>query len=312
VISNTLTSTSLSGYPLIHSGKVRDTYDLGDRLLMVATDRISAFDVIMPQGIPGKGRALTRLSVFWFGVTSHLSPNHLVSTDLSTLDALTEEERAVLDGRSMIVRKAKRIDFECVVRDYLAGSAWNEYRAHGTVAGLTLPKGLAESGRLPEPIFTPAVKNDHGHDENISVSKLCNRIGSDLARELERRSIEIFTAASQRARTRGIIIADTKFEFGFAGDELIVIDEMLTPDSSRFWDAEQYVPGGPQPSFDKQYLRDWLIDSGWNRELPAPDLPSEVIDGTMRRYQEAVERLTGQTLEAPMRTASDRERSLIT
>jgi len=310
VNSSALTRTALSGFPRIHSGKVRDTYDLGDRLLMVATDRISAFDVIMPQGVPGKGRRLTRLSTFWFRATSHISSNHLLSTDLSTLNELTLPERKALDGRSMIVRRAKRIDFECVVRGYLAGSGWNEYRERGTVAGLPVPKGLAESVKLPEPIFTPAVKNDVGHDENISISELSNRIGSDLSGELRRRSIALFTAASEMALPRGIIIADTKFEFGFVGDELIVIDEMLTPDSSRFWDAEQYQPGGPQRSFDKQYLRDWLIDSGWNREPPAPAVPDDVMDGTMRRYQEAVERLTGQTLETTMPVSSVRERSL--
>ncbi len=307
--SPAVTRTALSGYPLVHSGKVRDTYDLGSELLMIATDRISAFDVIMPQGIPGKGQALTQLSRFWFDQTRDLASNHLVTTDLVSLSNLSDRERELLDDRSMIVRKAERIDYECVVRGYLAGSGWNEYRSHGTVAGLPLPAGLLDSSKLPEAIFTPAVKNDQGHDENISVAELRNRIGAELTDELERRSIALFTFASDLARERGIVIADTKFEFGFVDGELIVIDEMLTPDSSRFWDAEAYDPGHAQASFDKQYLRDWLLDSGWNREPPAPDLPAEVIEGTQRRYQEAVARLTGESTSASKAAAPGSERS---
>jgi phosphoribosylaminoimidazole-succinocarboxamide synthase len=288
-----LTQISLQGYPRFHSGKVRDTFDLDDRLLIVASDRISAFDVIMPNGIPGKGAALTKLSIFWFAQTSGIVANHFISDDLTTLPQLSASERAELSGRAMIVRRAQRIDFECVVRGYISGSAWKEYQSTGSVAFVPMPGGLRESDRLAEPIFTPAVKNDLGHDENISVTELRDRIGADLTAELERLSIALYTSAAAHAAERGIIIADTKFEFGFAGDDLIVIDEMLTPDSSRFWVAAAWEPGGPQESFDKQFLRDWLLASGWNREPPAPVLPEEIISGTRQRYEEAVARLTG-------------------
>lgn len=301
--------TALSGYPLVHSGKVRDTYDLGSELLMIATDRISAFDVIMAQGVPGKGSALTQLSRFWFDQTRDLVPNHLITTDIVTLSRLSDTERALLEDRSMIVRKAERIDFECVVRGYLSGSAWSEYQSHGTIAELPMPPGLLESSELTEPIFTPAVKNEAGHDENISVATLRDRIGRELAVELERRSIMLFTVARDLARERGIIIADTKFEFGFVEGQLIVIDEMLTPDSSRFWDLAAYEPGRAQASFDKQFLRDWLIASGWNREPPPPDLPAEVIEGTKQRYQEAVARFTGSSTITVSGSDPERERS---
>ncbi len=307
--SDPLTRVSLQHYPLFHSGKVRDTFDLGDRLLIVASDRISAFDVIMPDGIPGKGKALTKLSVFWFDQTRERIPNHLLTTDLTELSLLSAVEREQIQGRSMIVRKARRIDFECVVRGYLSGSAWKEYCDTGTVAFAPMPEGMRESDKLSEPIFTPAVKNDRGHDENISIQELRNRIGRTLADDLERRSVELYLAAGDYAIDRGIIIADTKFEFGFVDDELIVIDEMLTPDSSRFWDAGRWSPGGPQASFDKQFLRDWLIASGWDRNPPAPKLPQEVVQGTRQRYEQAVEKLIGPPSASPLRVQQERVKS---
>jgi phosphoribosylaminoimidazole-succinocarboxamide synthase len=275
---------------------VRDTYDLGDRLLMVTTDRISAFDCILPNGIPNKGKVLTQLSVFWFDYTKDLLPNHLISTDVADLPEEVAAFRAQLAGRSMLVRKAERLNFECVVRGYLAGSGWLEYQQKGSVCGVPLPVGLRQSDELPEPIFTPTTKAEQGHDLGITLEEVKNQVGEDLGQALADASIAIYRAAATYARDRGIIIADTKMEFGLLGGELILIDELLTPDSSRFWALGEYEPGISPPSFDKQYVRDWLEKSGWNKQPPAPQLPAEVIAGTSARYQEALEWLTGQPL----------------
>ncbi len=282
--------------PRFGTGKVRDTYDLGDRLLMVTTDRMSAFDCILPNGIPGKGEVLTRLSRFWFDRTRDVVPNHLISTDTADLPAAVQAQRDELAGRFMIVRKAKRIDFECVVRGYLAGSGWQEYQQSGTAGGIRLPAGLRQSEQLPEPIFTPATKSESGHDINISLDEMKNSIGEDLGQAIADASLAIFREAAAYALDRGIIVADTKMEFGLLGDSLIVIDELLTPDCSRFWAVGEYAPGGPPPSFDKQYVRDWLEQSGWNKVPPAPMLPPEVVAGTSARYREALEWLAGETL----------------
>lgn len=279
-----------------HSGKVRDTYELNDHLLMVASDRLSAFDVILPDGIPNKGRVLTQLSVFWFGKTGHIVPNHLISSEVEDLPEELEPHVEVLRDRFMIVRKAERIDIECVVRGYLAGSAWVEYQQHGTVCGQKLESGLSESARLPAPIFTPATKAESGHDENISIDEMRKIVGAKIAQQAMDASFEVFAFASEYAAQRGLILADTKFEFGFIDGQLTLIDEALTPDSSRYWDADEYEPGRPQDSFDKQYVRDWLIESGWDRNPPAPPLPQEIVDGTASRYLEAYERITGEAL----------------
>jgi phosphoribosylaminoimidazole-succinocarboxamide synthase len=293
-----LLKIELPGVPPFRSGKVRDTFDLGDRLLMVSSDRISAFDVIMPNGIPDKGRVLTQLSNFWFGRSADLVRNHLLATDPADFPAELQPHADVLRGRSVLVRKAQRVDVECVVRGYLAGSAWVEYRRDGTVCGQPLPPGLVESARLPEPIFTPAMKADVGHDENISKERMAELVGADLAAELERLSRLLYTAAAGYARARGIIIADTKFEFGLLDGAPILIDELLTPDSSRFWEADRWEPGRPQDSLDKQPLRDWLLALGWNREPPAPTLPPEVVARIATKYRSAYELLTGQHLPA--------------
>ena len=285
---------------LTHRGKVRDTYDLGERLLIVATDRISAFDVVLPTGIPDKGAVLTQLSAFWFQRTAEVVPNHFIRlADGSSADELPFDLSREFLGRSMIVHKARRVDLECVVRGYLAGSAWDEYRRWGTVNGVKMPKGLVESQELPEPLFTPTTKAETGHDEPMTFADVVQLAGPDAANVLRVRSLALYRYAAQYARARGIIIADTKFEFGWLNGELIVIDEMLTPDSSRFWAADTYEPGRPQPSFDKQYVRDWLTGSGWNREPPAPELPPDVVEGTAERYREAFRRLTGQELWRP-------------
>lgn len=283
-------SVELPGIPLFRRGKVRELFDLGDKLLLVATDRLSAFDVVLPNGIPGKGIVLTQLSAFWFEWFAERVPSHYLTTELPEQFSAY---RGILQGRSMLVRKAERIPVECVARGYLAGSAWAEYRTSGMVAGVRLPSGLRESERLPEPLFTPAIKSDTGHDENITFDELVRRVGEELAERLRERTLEIYIAAERYARERGVIIADTKLEFGWIDDELAVIDELLTPDSSRFWDAEQYQPGRPQPSFDKQFVRDWLLASGWNKQPPAPALPPDVVEKTAEKYREAYRRLTG-------------------
>ena len=279
--------------PRFGSGKVRDTYDLGDRLLMVTTDRLSAFDVVLPNGIPGKGEVLTRLSAFWFERTRDLAPNHLLSTDTADLPEAARSYADELAGRFMLVRKAKRLNFECVARGYLAGSAWQEYRESGSVCGRRLPAGLRQADELPEPIFTPATKAESGHDMNISVEDLKNSVGEELGQALQDTTLAIYQAAASYALDRGIIIADTKMEFGLLDGQLILIDELLTPDSSRFWALGEYAPGSSPPSFDKQYVRDWLERSGWNKTAPGPALPDDVVAGTASRYREALAWLTG-------------------
>lgn len=272
-------------------GKVRDIYDFGDRLLFVATDRISAFDHVLPTGIADKGRVLTKISEFWFrklGV-----PHHLISMDASALPLPPDTNVAALDGRSMVVRKTQVVPIECVVRGYLAGSGWKEYQQSATVCGIKLPDGLQESAKLPEPIFTPATKEETGHDINISFERMCEIVGHPLSVKLRDLSLEIYRRGAEHALERGIIIADTKFEFGLIGEELLLIDEVLTPDSSRFWPVRSYAPGRSQQSFDKQFVRDWLIESGWDRESPPPALPDDVVAKTRAKYIEAYETLSG-------------------
>lgn len=272
-------------------GKVRDVYDFGDRLLFVATDRISAFDWILPSGIPDKGRVLTQLSKFWFDLLD--VPNHLLSMAPTDLPLPAGTDANVLQGRSMVVRKSKVFPIECVVRGYLSGSGWKEYKASQSVCGIKLPSGLTESHQLPEPIFTPATKAESGHDENIPFERMSDIIGLDRANHLRQLSMSVYTKASEFARTKGIIIADTKFEFGLVDDRVILIDEVLTPDSSRFWPADQYQPGKPQPSFDKQFVRDWLETTTWDKNSPPPALPESIVDRTRDKYIDAYERLTG-------------------
>ena len=273
-------------------GKVRDVYDFGDRLLIVATDRISAFDWILPTGIPDKGRVLTQLSRFWFDLLQ--VPHHLLSMNAADLPLPEGTDIAALDGRSMVVRKTKVFPIECVVRGYLSGSGWKEYKSSQTVCGLSLPSGLRESDRLPEPIFTPATKAETGHDENISFERMSKIIGEVHAIRLRDFSMQVYTKAAEYARARGIIIADTKFEFGVV-DDIILIDEVLTPDSSRFWPADQFSPGKSQPSFDKQFVRDWLETTSWDKNSPPPALPERVVEVTRDKYIDAYERLTGTT-----------------
>jgi phosphoribosylaminoimidazole-succinocarboxamide synthase len=296
-----LMSTDLK-LPLFIRGKVRDTYDLGNHLLIVATDRISAFDVVLPVGIPDKGSVLNQLSVFWFEKTGHIVPNHLVEavSDSGVMPRRAGLSGAVwpsyLTGRSMIVRKLERIPVECVARGYLAGSGWEEYKRSRTVCGITLPEGLRESERLSEPVFTPTTKADSGHDMPLTMAETEGLLGKGLAGELKEKTLAVYAFARDYALSKGIIIADTKMEFGLENGKLILIDELLTPDSSRFWEAGQYQVGQSQPSYDKQPVRDWLVDSGWNKEPPAPPLPPEVVRATSRRYREAFERLSGKQL----------------
>jgi phosphoribosylaminoimidazole-succinocarboxamide synthase len=287
----TLTETNLPGLPLFSRGKVREMIDLGDHLLMVASDRVSAFDVVMNEPIPGKGIVLTAFSEFWFSHTHQIVPNHLVTADVSEFPSNVRPFRDQLDGRAMLVRKAERVDIECVVRGYLAGSAWAEYRRQGTMAGEPLPPGMTESERLPAPLFTPATKAESGHDENIPMSRMREVVGASLADRLSEISIALYQFAEEHARQRGIILADTKFEFGLIDGQIILIDEALTPDSSRFWPADSYEAGRPQPSFDKQYLRDYLESTGWNKEAPPPSLPDEVVRQTAEKYREAYQRV---------------------
>lgn len=276
-------------------GKVRDNYDLGDRLVIVATDRISAFDWVLPTGIPDKGRVLTGLTRFWLDFLN--VPNHLLSTSLADVPRAFADRPDEFQGRIMLVRKAQVVPIECVVRGYLAGSGWKEYRRAGTVCGIPLPRGLTESQQLPEPIFTPSTKEEVGHDVNISFDEMVKKTGPEVADELRRKSLDVYSRAAEYARTKGIIIADTKFEWGQLPDgSLILIDEVLTPDSSRFWPASQYRPGGSPPSFDKQFVRDYLETTGWDKNSTPPDLPPDVVAKTREKYLEAYQRLTGQTL----------------
>lgn len=287
--------TNIPGLP-VRRGKVRDVYDLGDRLLLVSTDRISAFDWVLPTGIPDKGRVLTQLSAFWFGLLGE--PNHLLTVDVDAMDLPAGANKAELAGRTCLVRKTEVVPIECVVRGYLVGSGWKEYRQHGTVCGIRLPQGLVECSRLDEPIFTPATKAQTGHDENISFDEMAERVGRDLADQLRRRSIDLFKRGAEYALRRGIVIADTKFEWGLVDGELILVDEVLTPDSSRFWPADQYQPGRSQPSFDKQFVRDWLETTSWDKNSPPPALPDDVVARTREKYVEAYERLTGKPFAA--------------
>lgn len=286
--------TNLPGVKLLARGKVRDIYDFGDRLLLVATDRLSAFDVILPTPIPDKGRVLTQLSLFWFETLNEVVPNHVISgTDFPPeLDAYRQQLR----GRSMLVRRTEPIRFECVVRGYLAGSGWKDYQKTSSVCGISLPPGLVESARLPEPIFTPATKAESGHDENVSFPDMASRIGQERAEQLREVSIELYRRAAAFAEERGILIADTKFEFGTLDGELVWIDEALTPDSSRFWPADRYAPGGSQPSFDKQFVRDYLERIRWEKKPPAPELPADVVASTTEKYRDVYRRLTGHAL----------------
>ena len=286
----------LPGVPKIKSGKVREVFDLGDRLLFVATDRISAFDCVMPNGIPRKGEVLTQLSHFWFGQTESLVPNHLLAKAGDPLPPQLQPFAAQLAGRSMIVKKATPLTIECVVRGYLAGSGWKEYQRSQTVCGIPLPVGLQESSELPEPIFTPATKAETGHDENIPFETAAKLVGADIAERARDLSLRIYNFARDYARKRGIIIADTKFEFGLFNGELLLIDEVLTPDSSRFWPADKFQPGQAQPSFDKQFVRDYLETLTWDKSPPAPSLPPLIVSRTQAKYLEAYERLTGRKL----------------
>lgn len=289
--------TDFSDITLLKRGKVRDIYDLGDKLLMIATDRISAFDVVMPDPIPGKGKILSGISLFWFDAIKSLVNNHLISSNVNEYPAECRKYSKELDGRSMLVKKAETIPIECVVRGYLSGSGWSSYQEHGEICGIRLPKGLQESDKLPEPLFTPSTKEEVGtHDINIDFDETVKRIGRKSAERIKELSIQIYMKGSKLAAEKGIIIADTKFEFGIVGKEIIIIDEVLTPDSSRFWPKDSYKPGGSQLSFDKQYLRDYLIAIKWNRKPPAPSLPKEVIDNTLGKYMEALKRLTGAEL----------------
>jgi len=289
-----LRETQFAGLSPSARGKVRDIYDLGDKLLIVATDRLSAFDVILPTPIPDKGRVLTQLSLFWFDLLKDVIPNHVLSA--TEFPAPFDKFRDDLAGRSMLVRKTKPLPIECVVRGYVSGSGWKDYRTTGKICGILLPNGLLESGRLPEPIFTPATKAISGHDENIPFEQAEKMVGKELAAKVRAVSMELYRRASAHAEPRGIIVADTKFEFGLLNDELIWIDEALTPDSSRFWPAAHYSPGGPQASFDKQFVRDYLERMRWPKTPPGPELPPEVVDATREKYREAYRILTSREL----------------
>lgn len=277
----------------VRRGKVRDVYDFDDRLLFVATDRISAFDYVLPTGIPRKGEVLTRMSKFWFGQLE--VPSHFLTSDLSSVPLPENVDIQQLSGRSMVVRKADVVPIECVVRGYLAGSGWKEYCKSGTVCGIKLPDGLQESSRLPEPVFTPSTKAEEGHDENITFQQMSDIVGARLSEQLRELSLNVYARGAELARERGIIVADTKFEFGLFEDEILLIDEVLTPDSSRFWPLAEYAPGRGQPSFDKQFVRDWLVESGWDRNSEPPGLPDAIVEKTTARYIEACETLTGNT-----------------
>jgi phosphoribosylaminoimidazole-succinocarboxamide synthase len=296
--SHVISTTEFKTLALKGRGKVRDIYDLGDRLLIVATDRMSAFDVVMPNPIPDKGRILTQLSKFWFDLTKEIVPNHVISTEVKDYPKACEPYQEMLKGRSMLVMKTEVLPVECVIRGYLSGSGWEEYRKTGEVCGIRLPKGLLESSKLEEPIFTPATKAEMGlHDENINFERVEKIVGKDLAQRLKFLSLAIYKKARDVAEKKGIIIADTKMEFGIKDKNLILIDELLTPDSSRFWPKDGYQPGGPQKSFDKQFLRDYLLSIRWDKSPPAPQLPEEIIQKTREKYFEAYERLVGKPLQ---------------
>ena len=294
---NVITSTQLTNLTPLHRGKVRDLYDLGDELLIISTDRISAFDVVLPNGIPDKGRVLTGLSKFWFKYTEAIAENHVIATEVEDYPDVLQPDAELLEGRSMLVKKADRVDVECVVRCYLAGSGWSSYQKTSEICGQKLPAGLRESDRLPELLFTPTTKAEQGeHDEPISIEEMRNQVGSELTDQLIETSFALFEAASEHAEKAGIILCDTKFEFGQRDGQLIVIDEVFTPDSSRFWPADLYEPGKSQQSFDKQFVRDYLSEIGWNKEPPAPELPEDVISKTSEKYREAYRLIVGEEL----------------
>ena len=296
-MSSAVVRTDLPELELLHRGKVRDMYAIpghDDKLLMVATDRISAYDVVMDDPIPGKGRVLTRLSLFWFDLLADIVPNHLLTADVEEYPAVCHQYRDQLEGRSMLVRRTEVVPIECIVRGYLSGSFWKAYQQDTTVCGFALPPGLRESDQLPEPLFTPSTKAEQGlHDENISMARMEELVGREQARKMADISLALYRKAAEYARDKGIIIADTKFELGMADGELILIDEVLTPDSSRFWPLDEYEPGRGQPSFDKQFLRDYLSSLDWNKQPPPPKLPREILDKTRARYEEALQRITG-------------------
>jgi len=307
----TVISTNIPGVPKFVTGKVRDVYDLGDALLLVATDRISAFDVVLPTGIPGKGRVLTQMSLFWFELTADIVPNHLLASDRAAIaerltaagaESVGDDLLDTLEGRSLLVKKCQAFPMECVVRGYISGSAWKEYKtlfAHGgevRLYGIPVPVGLRESDPFPAPIFTPATKASSGHDENISQAQAAEAVGQDVFDELKDKSVALYKRASEYAAERGIIIADTKFEFGRLGDQIILIDEALTPDSSRFWEASIYKPGRSQQSLDKQFVRDYLLTLDWDHTAPGPELPAEIAEKTAERYRDAYKRITGRSL----------------
>ncbi len=295
--SQPLLDTQLDGLSLVRRGKVRDVYAIDEALILVATDRISAFDYVLGSGIPDKGRVLNQLSAFWFARTGYLVPNHMLSIDVSTYPAAAQADRVQLEGRSMLSRRTTPLPVECVARGYLSGSGWKDYQATGEVCGIKLPAGMRESDRLPEILFTPATKADSGHDENISEEDAAKVVGAELLARLKKLTLELYAHGVAHAESKGLILADTKFEFGLTDDgELLLIDEMMTPDSSRYWPKDLYAPGGPQPSFDKQYVRDYLESIKWNKQPPVPSLPVEVVEGTRNKYLDAYRRLTGKDL----------------
>jgi len=289
----TVQETRLNHYKLFRSGKVRDVYDLNDKLLMVVTDRISAFDVIMPNGIPDKGKILTQMSSFWFDQTSDIVENHLISCDINDFPSELQNAKAIIKNRSMLVKKAKALEVECIVRGYISGSGWKDYQKTGSICGIALPESLKESSKLQEPVFTPSTKASSGHDINISISEVENQLGKELTRRLKEKSFKIYQKAYEKAYKAGIIIADTKFEFGLINDKLILIDEILTPDSSRFWPLDDYEEGRAQKSYDKQYVREYLETLDWDKKPPAPELPEEIVDNTRSKYLEAFRLITG-------------------
>jgi phosphoribosylaminoimidazole-succinocarboxamide synthase len=292
-MNENILNTELPDLRLLRRGKVRDIYDLDEHLLLIATDRLSAFDVVLPDGIPGKGRVLTQISIFWFRQMEDIVSNHIEAVDVKSFPAELQKYAKILEGRSMLVKKTKPLSVECIVRGYLSGSGWKEYQKTGMVCGIKLPAGLVESSRLAEPIFTPSTKADEGHDINISFDEVQKIVGGGLAQKLRETSLSIYSKAREIAERRGIIIADTKFEFGLYGNELIIIDEILTPDSSRFWSLKDYVPGRSQDSYDKQIVRDYLMTLDWNKTYPGPALPKEIIEKTAMRYGEILKIITG-------------------
>ena len=289
-------SVDIAGLPLLRRGKVRDVYDLGEKLLIVASDRLSAFDVVLPTALTGKGKILTTAALFWFDLTKDVVANHLITADFDAIQkALPKDvvlDRAWFDGRMMLVHKAKRVDAECVARVYLAGSGWKEYKQTGIVGGHTLPTGLLEAAKLPETIFTPATKADEGHDENITREQLASQVGAELSSQLEKLTLAVFKKAADHLDQRGLILADTKFEFGYIQGQLRLIDEILTPDSSRVWVKSEWKPGRTPDGFDKQFVRDWLERSGWNKQAPGPELPADVVEGTLARYRDFLKKVT--------------------